>query len=66
MNDRQPIEDCISKSVKDVPSPIVSEVAREIELARLEAGLSVEELLKNLRAQRERYYREHYAADQSE
>jgi hypothetical protein len=32
----------------------------------LEAGLSVEELLTNLREQRERYYRENYAADQSE
>ena len=46
--------------------PIVPELASEIEQARLEAGLSVEDLLKDLRAQRERYYREQYAADQSE
>jgi bifunctional DNA-binding transcriptional regulator/antitoxin component of YhaV-PrlF toxin-antitoxin module len=43
--------------------PMVPELAREIERARLEAGLSVEELLNNLRQQRERYYRENYAAD---
>jgi AbrB family looped-hinge helix DNA binding protein len=41
--------------------PMVPELAREIEQARLEAGLSVEELLKTLREQRERYYRENYA-----
>ncbi|MBX7233779.1 MAG: AbrB/MazE/SpoVT family DNA-binding domain-containing protein [Caldilineales bacterium] len=37
-------------------SPMVPELAREIERARLEAGLSVEELLVGLREQRERYY----------
>jgi hypothetical protein len=41
-------------------------LAREIEQARLEAGLSIEELLTNLRQQRDRYYCETYAADQSE
>ncbi len=46
--------------------PMVPELAREIERARLEAGLGVEELLSNLREQRERYYRENYAAGQSE
>jgi bifunctional DNA-binding transcriptional regulator/antitoxin component of YhaV-PrlF toxin-antitoxin module len=46
--------------------PMVPELAREIERARLEAGLSVEELLSTLREQRERYYREHYDAGQSE
>jgi AbrB family looped-hinge helix DNA binding protein len=46
--------------------PMVPELAREIEQARLEAGLSVEELLTNLREQRERYYQENYAADESE
>ncbi|MCK4451379.1 MAG: AbrB/MazE/SpoVT family DNA-binding domain-containing protein [Anaerolineae bacterium] len=39
---------------------MVPELAREIELARLDAGLSIEELLANLREQRERYYRENY------
>ncbi len=39
--------------------PVVPELAREIERARLEAGLSIEELLRNLREQRERYHREH-------
>ena len=42
---------------------MVPELAREIERARIEAGLSVEELLANLREQRERYTREHYAGD---
>lgn len=37
-------------------SPMVPELAREIERARLEAGLSVEEMLVGLREQRERYY----------
>ncbi len=45
--------------------PMVPELAREIERARLEAGLSVEELLKGLREQRERYYRENYAPDKA-
>jgi AbrB family looped-hinge helix DNA binding protein len=34
--------------------PMVPELAREIERARLEAGLSVEEMLEGLREQRER------------
>jgi bifunctional DNA-binding transcriptional regulator/antitoxin component of YhaV-PrlF toxin-antitoxin module len=36
---------------------MVPELAREIERARLEAGLSTEELLRGLREQRERYHR---------
>jgi AbrB family looped-hinge helix DNA binding protein len=40
--------------------PRVPELAREIERARLEAGLSVEEMLKGLREQRERYVAEKY------
>jgi bifunctional DNA-binding transcriptional regulator/antitoxin component of YhaV-PrlF toxin-antitoxin module len=40
--------------------PMVPELAREIERARLEAGLSVEDLLNTLREQRERYHRENY------
>ncbi len=40
--------------------PMVPELAREIERAREEAGLSVEEMLKGLREQRERYYKEKY------
>ena len=36
-------------------TPMVPELAREIEKARLEAGLSIEELLRTLREQRESY-----------
>lgn len=35
--------------------PMVPELAREIEKARLEAGLSVEDLLMAIREQREKY-----------
>ena len=41
-------------------APLVPELAREIERARIEAGLSVEEMLTSLREQRERYVREQY------
>ena len=44
---------------------MVPELAREIERARREAGLSVEELIATLREQREAYYRENYAPDRS-
>ncbi len=40
--------------------PMVPELAREIERLREEAGLSVEELLADLRRQRERYHRDAY------
>ena len=40
--------------------PMVPELAREIEQIRLEAGLSMEELLQGLREQRERYFQEKY------
>ena len=40
--------------------PMVPELAREIERARIEAGLSVEEMLQGLREQRERYVAEKY------
>lgn len=43
-------------------APLVPELAREIERARIEAGLSVEEMLKELRQQRERYVAEKYGA----
>ncbi|MGD8904233.1 MAG: hypothetical protein PVH95_08900 [Anaerolineae bacterium] len=43
---------------------MVPELAREIERARNEAGLSIEELLVNLREQRERYYTDHYESSQ--
>jgi AbrB family looped-hinge helix DNA binding protein len=46
--------------------PMVPELAREIEKARLEAGLSVDELLARLREQRQHYYQEKYAANQNE
>ena len=45
--------------------PMVPELAQEIERARLEAGMSVEELMRNLREQRERYYQEKYASNQA-
>jgi bifunctional DNA-binding transcriptional regulator/antitoxin component of YhaV-PrlF toxin-antitoxin module len=40
--------------------PMVPELAKEIEQARIEAGLSMEEMLKGLREQRERYAAEKY------
>jgi bifunctional DNA-binding transcriptional regulator/antitoxin component of YhaV-PrlF toxin-antitoxin module len=40
--------------------PMVPELAQEIEKARIEAGVSVEDLLIGLREQRERYYHEKY------
>lgn len=46
-------------------SPMVPELAREIERLRLEAGLTTDELLLGLREQRERYYAERYASDSS-
>ncbi len=46
-------------------TPMVPELAREIEKARLEAGLTTEELLDNLCRQRERYYRENYEPGKS-
>ena len=42
-------------------TPMVAELAREIERMRIEAGLTTEDLLSSLREQRERYYAEHYA-----
>ncbi len=45
--------------------PMIPELAREIERARIEAGVSVDELLQGLREQREKYYAENYAADES-
>jgi len=40
--------------------PLVPELAREIERARLEVGLSTEDMLNALREQRERYSAEKY------
>jgi len=45
-------------------TPLVPELAREIERARLEAGISTEELLQGVREQRARYYQEEYESDQ--
>ncbi|NLS75737.1 MAG: AbrB/MazE/SpoVT family DNA-binding domain-containing protein [Chloroflexi bacterium] len=42
--------------------PMVPELAREIERLRLDAGLSVEEMLDSLRAQREKAYQERYGS----
>jgi len=43
-------------------APLAPELAREIERARVEAGLSVEEMLADLRAQRERYTTEKFGS----
>ena len=40
--------------------PMVPDLAREIERARIEAGLSTADLLRSLREQRERYSREQH------
>jgi bifunctional DNA-binding transcriptional regulator/antitoxin component of YhaV-PrlF toxin-antitoxin module len=40
--------------------PMVPELAREIERARLQVGLSIEDLLQGLRQQRQRYVQEEY------
>lgn len=47
-------------------TPIVAELAREIEKARLEAGLTTEDLMEGLRAQRQRYYQEKYGQTDAE
>jgi bifunctional DNA-binding transcriptional regulator/antitoxin component of YhaV-PrlF toxin-antitoxin module len=44
--------------------PMVPELAREIEKVRLEAGLSIEELLRSLREQREKYHAGPTASDE--
>jgi AbrB family looped-hinge helix DNA binding protein len=41
-------------------APLVPELAREIERTRVEAGLTVEEMLVALREQREQYVAEKY------
>ena len=43
--------------------PMVPELAREIERMRLEAGLSMEEMLRNLREQRDRGDQEKNGSD---
>jgi bifunctional DNA-binding transcriptional regulator/antitoxin component of YhaV-PrlF toxin-antitoxin module len=40
--------------------PLVAELSKEIERARLAAGLTIEELLESLREQREKYVSENY------
>jgi bifunctional DNA-binding transcriptional regulator/antitoxin component of YhaV-PrlF toxin-antitoxin module len=45
--------------------PMVPELAREIEKARLEAGLSIEDLLLALREQREKYHAASNTSDQT-
>ena len=45
--------------------PIVPELANEIEKIRLEAGLSMDELLDDLRKQREHYTQEKYGGQAS-
>ncbi len=46
-------------------APMVPELAREIEKARLGSGLSIEELLQSLREQREKYHAGPVDSDQS-
>ncbi len=41
--------------------PMVPELTREIERMRVEAGLSIEDLLRTLREERETYHAEHDA-----
>jgi AbrB family looped-hinge helix DNA binding protein len=41
--------------------PMVPQLAREIERARLQAGLTTKAMFKGLREQRERYSREKYS-----
>ena len=41
-------------------APMVPELARKIEQARLEAGLSIDDLLHSLRKQRQRYSQDKY------
>lgn len=43
--------------------PMIPELARKIEQARLEAGLTIEELLERLREQRARYTKEKYGSE---
>lgn len=43
-------------------APLIPELAREIERARIEAGLTMEEMLLGLREQREKYVAEKYYA----
>lgn len=45
---------------------MVPELAREIERARLEAGLSIDDLLTSLREQRAKYHAEKYGDQETE
>ena len=47
-------------------TPMVPELAREIERLRQDAGLTIEELLRSLREQRQRYHQETNASDRSQ
>ena len=46
--------------------PMIPELARDIEQTRLEAGLSIEELLEGLREQRARYTQEKYGNEETQ
>ncbi|GAB4537691.1 MAG: hypothetical protein Kow0063_24810 [Anaerolineae bacterium] len=65
IEDDMPVDHPDGVSAPKPTAPTVLELAREIEQARLEAGLSIGELLSNLCEQRERYYRDNYGADQT-
>ena len=47
-------------------TPMVPELAREIEQMRLEMGLNTGELLAALREERGKYYAENYAGDEND
>lgn len=44
-------------------APMAPELAREIEQFRIQAGLSVDELLRSLRAQRDGYFHDNHESD---
>jgi hypothetical protein len=49
-------------AVRAIEGPSVTDLALEIERARIEAGLTMEELLDSLYEERERYTREKYGS----
>jgi hypothetical protein len=50
----------VSRNRQAPITPGVAELAHKIEKARLEAGVTTEELMEGLRDQRQRYYQEKY------
>jgi hypothetical protein len=56
------LEDLGGITVRAVSGPSVTDLATEIERLRIEAGLTMEELLDSLYDERERYTREKYGS----